>query len=63
MNHILKFYLNYFICNVDRDDEHCTALMLASSKGHTSVMMALMENHSDLNAVDKGKVIKHPNLP
>ena len=37
--------------------------MLASSKGHTSVMMALMENHSDLNAVDKGKVIKHPNLP
>ena len=39
-----------------RDDEHCTALMLAAAAGHTAVMKILLDNHASVNDVDKMKV-------
>ena len=39
-----------------RDDEHCTALMLAAAAGHALVMKILLDNHASVNEVDKMKV-------
>jgi len=41
---------------VIRDDEHCTALMLAAAAGHALVMKILLDNHASVNEVDKMKV-------
>ena len=41
---------------VVRDDEHCTALMLAAAAGHALVMKILLDNHASVNEVDKMKV-------
>jgi len=40
-----------------RDDEHCTALMLAAAAGHAVVMKILLDNHASVNEVDKMKVL------
>ena len=39
-----------------RDDEHCTALILAANSGHVSVMKILLDNHASVNDCDKMKV-------
>lgn len=39
-----------------RDDEHCSALMLAANTGQSSVMKVLLDNHASVNEVDKMKV-------
>jgi len=41
---------------VVRDDEHCTALMLAAETGQALVMKILLDNHASVNDVDKMKV-------
>ena len=41
---------------MNRDDEHCTALMLAALEGHTIVMRYLLDNHASVNDVDKMRV-------
>ena len=43
-----------------RDDEHCTALMLAAAAGHALVMKILLDNHASVNEVDKMKVCRIP---
>ena len=43
------------LCSL-RDDEHCTALMLAAAAGHAIVMKILLDNHASVNEVDKMKV-------
>lgn len=51
----MYLYIFFFIrC---RDDEHCTALMLAAAAGHTVVMKILLDNQASVNDVDKMKVI------
>ena len=41
---------------VPRDENYCTALILAASKGHVKVMKLLMENLAEVNVSDKLKV-------
>ena len=41
---------------VCRDDEHCTAMMLAAAKGHSLVMRILLDNQASVNDNDKMKV-------
>ena len=40
----------------DRDDEHCTALMLAGAQGHAAVMKILLDNQAHVNDTDKLRV-------
>lgn len=39
-----------------RDENYCTALLLAASKGHVKVMKLLIENLAEVNVSDKLKV-------
>ena len=52
MLNVICLELVIFVC---RDDEHCTALMLAAGEGHTLVMKILLDNHAGVNDVDKMK--------
>ena len=53
INHsILPVYL--FV--IFRDENYCTALILAASKGHVKVIHHLIENMAEANVSDKLKV-------
>ena len=39
-----------------RDENSCTALLLASRRGEAKVMSILLDNYADVNATDKLKV-------
>ena len=41
---------------VSRDDEHCSSLMLAATRGHSIVMRCLLDNQANVNDYDKNKV-------
>ncbi|WAQ95707.1 TRPA1-like protein [Mya arenaria] len=43
--------------NSIRDENYCTALILAASKGHVKVMQLLIDNFAEVNACDKIKVV------
>ena len=51
-----------FIC---RDENYCTAMILAASKGHVKVIHHLIENMAEVNVSDKLKVrpLRQGNLP
>jgi Ankyrin repeat len=53
---VLMIAMLYDVFRLIRDDEHCTALMLAAAAGHTAVMKILLDNHASVNDVDKMKV-------
>ena len=49
-----------FLCFY-RDEEKCTALMLAADRGYVSVMRTLLSNGADMNAVNK-TLVKNKDL-